>query len=69
MPYINFSEDDLYRANNADLVSYLGGCGGCVKRVGSTYQYVYTDGSGTHECVPYTRAERTQNIRKAICDG
>ena len=46
MPYINFSEDDLYRANNADLVSYLGGCGGCVKRVGSTYQYVYTDGSG-----------------------
>ena len=25
MPYINFSEDDLYRANNADLVSYLGG--------------------------------------------
>ena len=51
MPYINFSEDDLYRANNADLVSYLGGCGGCVKRVGSTYQYVYTDGSGTHDSV------------------
>lgn len=51
MPYINFSEDDLYRANNADLVSYLGGCGGCVKRVGSTFQYVYTDGSGTHDSV------------------
>ena len=23
MPYINFSEDDLYRANTANLVSYL----------------------------------------------
>ena len=51
MPYINLSEDDLYRANNADLVSYLGGCGGHVKKVGSTYQYVYTDGSGTHDSV------------------
>lgn len=51
MPYINFSEDDLYRANNADLVSYLGGFGGRVKRVGSTYQYIYTDGSGTHDSV------------------
>ena len=51
MPYINFSEDDIYRANNADLVSYLGGCGGRVKRVGSTYQYIYTDGSGTHDSV------------------
>ncbi len=51
MPYINFSEDDLYRANNADLVSYLGGCGGHVKRVGSTYQYIYTDGGGTHDSV------------------
>ena len=51
MPYINFSEDDLYRANNADLVSYLGGCGSRVKRVGSTYQYIYTDGLGTHDSV------------------
>ncbi len=51
MPYINFSEDDLYRANNSDLVSYLGGCGGHVKRVGSTYQYIYTDGSGMHDSV------------------
>ncbi|MDE7194228.1 MAG: DUF3991 and toprim domain-containing protein [Oscillospiraceae bacterium] len=49
MSYINFSEDDLYRANNADLVSYLGG--GRVKRVGSTYRYIYTDGSGTHDSV------------------
>ena len=38
MPYINFSEDDLYRANNADLVSYLGGRGERVKRVGSSLQ-------------------------------
>ena len=51
MPYINFSEDDLYRANNADLVAYLGGCGGHVKKVGSTYRYIYTDGSGTHDSV------------------
>lgn len=51
MPYINFSEDDIYRANNADLVSYLSGCGGHVKKVGSTYQYIYTDTSGTHDSV------------------
>lgn len=51
MPYINFSEDDLYRANNTDLVAYLGGRGERVKRVGSTYQYIYTDGSGTHDSV------------------
>ncbi len=51
MPYINFSDDDLYRANNADLVSYLGGCGGHVKKVGSTYQYIYTDRSGSHDSV------------------
>ena len=51
MPYINFSEDDLYRANTADLVSYLERRGERVKRVGSTYQYIYTDGSGTHDSV------------------
>lgn len=51
MPYINFSDDDLYRANNADLVSYLERRGERMKRVGSTYQYVYTDGSGTHDSV------------------
>ena len=51
MPYINFSEDDLYRANTADLVSYLEQRGERVKRVGSTYKYIYTDGSGTHDSV------------------
>ena len=51
MSYINFSEDDLYRANNIDLVTYLGGRGERVKRVGSTYQYIYTDGGGTHDSV------------------
>lgn len=51
MPYINFSEDDLYRANTADLVSYLERHGERVKRVGSTYQYIYTDGGGTHDSV------------------
>ncbi len=51
MPYINFSEDDLYRANTADLVSYLEQHGERVKRVGSTYKYIYTDGSGTHDSV------------------
>lgn len=51
MPYINFSEDDLYRANTSDLVSYLERRGERVKRVGSTYKYIYTDGSGTHDSV------------------
>lgn len=51
MPYINFSEDDLYRANIADLVSYLERRGERVKRIGSTYKYIYTDGSGTHDSV------------------
>ena len=37
MPYINFSDDDLYRANTADLVSYLERRGERMKRVGSTY--------------------------------
>ncbi len=51
MPYINFSEDDLYRANAADLVSFLQSHGEQVKKVGSTYKYIYTDGSGTHDSV------------------
>ncbi len=51
MPYINFSEDDLYRANTADLVSFLQSHGEQVKKVGSTYKYFYTDGSGTHDSV------------------
>lgn len=51
MPYINFSDDDLYRANTADLVSYLERRGERMKRVGSTYKYIYTDGSGTHDSV------------------
>ena len=51
MPYINFSEDDLYRANTADLVSFLQSHGENVKKVGSTYKYIYTDGSGTHDSV------------------
>ncbi|MCM1167856.1 MAG: toprim domain-containing protein [Lachnospiraceae bacterium] len=51
MPYINFSQDDLYRANTADLVSFLQSHGGNVKKVGSTYKYIYTDGSGTHDSV------------------
>ncbi len=51
MPYINFSEDDLYRANAADLVSFLQSHGEQVKKVGSTYKFIYTDGSGTHDSV------------------
>jgi len=51
MPYINFSEDDLYRANTVDLVSFLQSCGERVEKVGSTYKYIYTDGSGTHDSV------------------
>ena len=51
MPYIKFSDDDLYRANTADLVSFLQSHGEQVKKVGSTYKYIYTDGSGTHDSV------------------
>ena len=51
MPYINFSDDDLYRANTADLVSFLQSHGEQVEKVGSTYKYIYTDGSGTHDSV------------------
>ena len=51
MPYINFSEDDLYRANTADLVSFLQSHGEQVKKVGSTYKYIYKDGGGTHDSV------------------
>ena len=51
MPYINFSDDDLYRANTADLVSFFQNHGEQVKKVGSTYKYIYTDGSGTHDSV------------------
>jgi len=51
MPYMNFSEDDLYRANTANLVSYLESHGQRIKRVGSTYQFIYTDGGGTHDSV------------------
>ena len=36
MPYINFSEDDLYRANTSDLVSYLEGRGERMKKLLST---------------------------------
>ena len=49
--YINFSEDDLYRANTADLASYLERRGERVQKVGSTYKYIYTDSSGTHDSV------------------
>ena len=51
MPYINFSDDDLYRANNADLVTFLESRGERVKRVGATFQYIYTDAAGTHDSV------------------
>lgn len=51
MPYINFSDDDLYRANTANLVSYLESRGERIKRVGSTYQYIYADGTGTHDSI------------------
>ena len=51
MPYINFSDEDLYRANNADLVAFLESRGERVKRVGATFQYIYTDAAGTHDSV------------------
>ena len=51
MPYINFSDEDLYRANNADLVKFLESHGERVKRVGATFQYIYKDAAGTHDSV------------------
>lgn len=51
MAYINFSDEDLYRANNADLVTFLESRGERVKRVGATFQYIYTDAAGTHDSV------------------
>lgn len=51
MPYINFSDEDLNRANNADLVAFLESRGERVKRVGATFQYIYTDAAGTHDSV------------------
>ena len=51
MPYINFSDEDLYRANNSDLVTFLESRGERVKRVGATFQYIYTDAAGTHDSV------------------
>ena len=51
MPYINFSDEDLYCANNADLVTFLESRGERVKRVGATFQYIYTDAAGTHDSV------------------
>ena len=51
MAYINFSDEDLYRANNTDLVTFLESRGERVKRVGATFQYIYTDAAGTHDSV------------------
>lgn len=51
MAYINFSDEDLYRANNADLVTFLESHGERVKRVGATFQYIYTDAAGIHDSV------------------
>lgn len=51
MAYINFFDEDLYRANNADLVAFLESRGERVKRVGATFQYIYTDAAGTHDSV------------------
>ena len=51
MPYINFSDEDLNRANNADLVTFLESHGERVKRAGATFQYIYTDAAGTHDSV------------------
>ena len=62
MPYINFSDDDLYRANTADLVSFLQSHGEQVKKVVSTYKYIYTDGSGTHDSVTIHGGKRSYKL-------
>ncbi len=49
--YINFSDEDLYRANSVDLVSFLQHRGETLQRVGNTYKLIYTDGNGTHDSI------------------
>ncbi len=51
MAYVKFTDEDLYHANNTNLVSYLAMRGERVKKVGSTCQYIYSDGNGTHDSV------------------
>ena len=41
----------MYRANTANLVSYLESHGQQIKRVGSTYQFIYTDGNRMHDSI------------------
>lgn len=74
MPYINFSDDDLYRANNADLVAFLESRGERVKRVGATFQYIYTDAAGTHDSVTISggkwydhKNQRAAVLRSSFC--
>lgn len=57
MKYINFSDEDFQRANTIDLARYLQSKGERLKKVGSTYQYIYTDGSGTHDSVTISGAK------------
>lgn len=59
MKYINFSDEDFQRANTIDLARYLQSKGERLKKVGSTYQYIYTDGSGTHDSVTISGANGT----------
>ena len=51
MKYINFSDEDFHRANTINLAAYLQSRGERLKKVGSTYQYIYSDGAGTHDSV------------------
>ena len=51
MKYINFSDEDFHRANTINLAAYLQSRGERLKKVGSTYQYIYSDGSGMHDSV------------------
>lgn len=49
--YIQFTDEDLYRANSVDLVLFLQYRGEKIERTGNTYKLVYTDANGTHDSI------------------
>ena len=51
MPFIPFTEEQKQQANNTDLVSFLQMRGETLKRAGSEYKLIYSDGAGQHDSI------------------
>lgn len=49
--YVHFTEDELIRANETDLVSFLQIRGERLQRVGHEYKWIYHDRSGEHDSI------------------